>query len=185
MTISASHTRDGRVLGWFSVFDGQGKLWGQVNQRLMADQRPGLPEVFMWDSSFLWWWEFLLEQCLPCFLKMGQNSRKTALLSWLQWHWTKRCKKSSREVQWQPWWSPQVIWESNSAHTFKTSIYHDKHLCSSLPTSIYTYFFFKPIPTFSFTEFFFSWSWNIEGPYGPDPAKQSIYAVSLLIDLAS
>lgn len=30
MTISASHTRDGRVLARFSVFDGQGKLWGQV-----------------------------------------------------------------------------------------------------------------------------------------------------------
>lgn len=119
---------------------------GLAKAYVMTYQRPGLPEVFMCNSSLLWWWEFLLEQCLPCFLEVGQHSRKPALHSWLQWHWTRWCKKSSGvmvwELQLQPWWRPQVNWESNSAHSFRTSVYHDKHLCSLLPASIYTYFFF-------------------------------------------
>lgn len=158
---------------------------GLAKAYVMTYQRPGLPEVFMWDSSLLWWWEFLLEQCLPCFLEVGQHSRKPALHSWLQWHWTRWCKKSSGvmvwELQLQPWWRPEVNWESNSAHSFRTSVYHDKHLCSLLPVSIYTYFFLS-IPTFSFMKLSFSWSWNIEGPYGPD---LSVCAVSLLVDLAN
>lgn len=161
ISISASHGRGNRVLGWLSVLTELGKQWGQVHQRHMLWHIKGLAWLrsscrtqgsygggsSFYNSAYLaswrwastlgnqlsWWnWSFIMEtQKWWVIYLLGHNDTEQDDVKRVQdvmlW-----------ELQLQPWWSPQVSWESGVAHSSGT--YDNGHLCSFPPASISIFF---------------------------------------------